>query len=67
VLLTCNTHDFPVLVPQYPQHGGLVLAAQQSWSLSHLIAALDALLRETEAADWPGEVRWLHQWRRVQT
>ena len=67
VLLTFNTHDFPVLVQQYPHHGGLVLAAQQSWSVSQLIAALDALLTETEAADWPGQVRWLHQWRRVRT
>jgi len=63
VLFTFNTHDFPVLVQQYPQHGGLVLAAQQSWSVSQLIAALDCLLTETEAADWQGQVRWLNQWR----
>src|SRR5262249_39784317 len=67
VLFTCNTHDFPVLVQQYPYHGGLVPAAQQSWSLSQLIAALDALLTETVAADWPGQVRWRNQWRRVRT
>jgi Domain of unknown function (DUF5615) len=67
ILFTFNTHDFPVLAQQYPQHGGLVLAAQQSWSVSQLIAALDALLTETEAADWPGQVRWLNQWRRVRT
>jgi hypothetical protein len=47
-------HDSPVLVQQYPQHGDLVLAAQQNWSVSQLIAALDALLTETEATDWPG-------------
>ena len=67
VLVTFNTHDFPVLVQQYLAHGGLVLAAQQSWSLSQLIAALDALLTETEAADWLEQVRWLNQWRRVRT
>jgi hypothetical protein len=44
-----------------------VLAAQQSWSVSQLIAALDALLTETEATDWPGQVRWLNQWRRIRT
>ena len=65
VLFTFNTHDFPVLVQQYPQHGGLVLAAQQSWSVSQLIAALDCLLTETEAGDWPGQARWLNQWRRA--
>jgi hypothetical protein len=64
VLFTFNTHDFPVLVEQYPAHGGLVLAAQQSWTLSTLIAALDQLLTATDAADWPGQVRWLNQWRR---
>jgi hypothetical protein len=39
ILFTFNAHDFPVLAQQYPQHRGLVLAAQQSWSLSQLIAA----------------------------
>jgi len=67
VLLTFNTHEFPLLAQQYPHHGGLVLAAQQSWTLSALIAALDRLLSETEAADWPGQVRWLNQWRRART
>jgi len=67
VLFTFNTHDFPVLAQQYPHHGGLVLAAQRRWPLSVLIAALDRLLAETEAADWPGQVRWLNQWRRART
>jgi len=67
VLFTFNTHDFPVLAQQYLHHGGLVLAAQRSWTLSSLIAALDRLLSETEATDWPGQVRWLNQWRRTQT
>ena len=67
VLFTFNTHDFPVLMQQYPHHGGLVLAAQRRWTLSQLIAALDRLLSETEAADWPGQVRWLNQWRQAQT
>jgi len=67
ILFTFNAHDFLVLMQQYPQHRGLVLAAQQSWSLSQLIAALDVMLIETEAADWPGQVRWLNQWRRART
>jgi hypothetical protein len=33
-------------------------------SLSELISALDRLLTETDAADWPGQVRWLSEWRR---
>ena len=67
ILFTFNVHDFLVLAQQYPQHRGLVLAAQQSWSLSQLIVALDAMLTETEAADWQGQVRWLNQWHRVRT
>jgi hypothetical protein len=63
VLFTFNTHDFPVLAQQSPQHGGLVLAAQRSWTLSALMAALDQLLTTTAATDWPGQVRWLNQWR----
>jgi hypothetical protein len=67
ILFTFNTHDFPVLVQQYPHHGGLVLAAQRRWMLSQLIAALDRLLSETQAADWPGQERWLNRWRRART
>lgn len=63
VLFTFNTHDFPSLVQQYPAHGGLVLAAQQRWTLSALIAALNQLLILTDATSWPGQVRWLTQWR----
>ena len=33
--------------------------------MSQLIAALDCLLTETEAVDWPGQVRCLNQWRRA--
>ena len=67
ILFTFNAHDFPMLAQQYPQHRGLALAAQQSWSLSQLIVALDAMLTDTGAADWQGQVRWLNPWRRVRT
>ena len=63
VLFTCNVRDFLALAQQHPQHGGVLLAAQQRWTLSPLIAALDRVLAETTAADWPGQVRWLNQWR----
>lgn len=62
-IFTFNVRDFLVLAQRYPQHGGIILAAQKSWTLSGLIAALDRLLSETEAADWIGQVRWLNQWR----
>ena len=62
-IFTFNVRDFVGLAQRYPQHGGIVLAAQRSFTLSELIAALDRLLAETDATDWPGQVRWLNQWR----
>jgi hypothetical protein len=62
-IFTFNVRDFIVLAQRYPRHGGIILAAQASWTLSDLIAALDRLLSETEAEDWPGQVRWLNDWR----
>jgi hypothetical protein len=35
ILFTFNTHDFPMPARQYPHHDGIVLAAQQSWTLSY--------------------------------
>lgn len=63
VIFTFNVRDFLALARRYPHHHGIVLAAQSSWSLAALIAALDRLLTETEDEDWVGQVRWLNQWR----
>ncbi len=63
-IFTFNIRDFLVLSQRYPDHYGIVLAAQNSWSLSGLIAALDNMLTETQATDWVGQVRWLNQWQR---
>ncbi|MFQ5615041.1 MAG: DUF5615 family PIN-like protein [Anaerolineales bacterium] len=62
-IFTFNIRDFIALAKKHPQHGGIILAAQRSWRLSALIAALDRLLSETEAQDWIGQVRWLNDWR----
>lgn len=61
-IFTFNVRDFAVLSERYPRHGGIILAAQTSWTLSGLIVALDRLLTETEAEDWVGQVRWLNDW-----
>jgi len=63
-IFTFNIRDFAVLTKRYPHHHGIVLAAHRSFGLAELIEALDHLLAETAAADWPGQVRWLNQWRR---
>ena len=62
-IFTFNVRDFVILARRYPQHGGIILAAQASWTLSDLVAALDRSLSETEAEDWIGQVRWLNEWR----
>ena len=62
-IFTFNVRDFVVLAQRYPRHGGIILAAQVSWTLPGLIAALDRMLSETQAEDWIGQVRWLNQWR----
>jgi len=63
VIFTFNIRDFVALAARYPHHGGIILAAQTSWTLSELIAALDRALSETDAEDWSGQVRWLNDWR----
>jgi len=62
-IFTFNIRDFMILAERYPQHCGIILAAQSSWTLSSLISALDQLLSETQAEEWSGQVRWLNQWR----
>ena len=62
-LVTFNIRDFVALAGQYPEHTGIILAAQTSWTLSDLVAALDRLLSETTADEWRGQVLWLNQWR----
>lgn len=63
ILFTFNIVDFLVLARHYPSHAGIVLAQQRRWTLSGLIKALDKMLTETEREEWPGQVRWLTQWR----
>jgi hypothetical protein len=62
-IFTHNIRDFGPLAQRYPHHGGIILLSQGRMSLSELIAALDRLLSETDAAEWPGQVRWLSNWR----
>lgn len=62
-IFTFNVRDFMALAQRYSQHRGIVLAAQKSWTLPELIAALDRLLTSTQVADWDGQVRWLNVWK----
>lgn len=64
ILFTFNISNFWALVPQYPVHHGLLLATQNRWSLRELIDALDCMMSKTEAEEWIGQVRWLHDWKR---
>lgn len=62
-IFTFNIKDFTALAAQIPEHSGILLAAQRSWSLSELIIALDRVLSETQSKDLQNQVRWLNQWR----
>lgn len=62
-IFTFNVRDFLVLAKQYPQHGGIILVAQASWSLGELIKALDRLVSSVERDQLVGQVRWLNAWR----
>ena len=48
---------------QMPNHHGILLAAQNSWTLSELIVTLNCLLTEVEAEEMIGQVRWLNEWK----
>jgi peptidoglycan/xylan/chitin deacetylase (PgdA/CDA1 family) len=62
-ILTFNIGDFVRLSQEYPEHGGIILTHQRVWILAGLITAVDRLLSETKAEDWPGQLRWLNDWR----
>jgi hypothetical protein len=62
-IFTFNIRDYVVLAKQHSRHGGIILAAQSSWTLSALIEVLSRALSETDAEDWVGQVRWLNDWR----
>ena len=61
-ILTFNIGDFMRLAQVHPHHGGIVLAQQKAWDPASLIAALDKLLTQTRAEEWPSCVRWLNDW-----
>ncbi len=62
-IFTFDVHHFVPLPRRFADHHGVILASPRGWTASALIHALDRLLKETDAADWEGQVRWLNQWR----
>ncbi len=60
IIFTFNARDFIPLAKRYPHHAGIILSSQRP--MPELLEALDALLSETEAEYWPGQVRWLTDW-----
>ena len=63
VIFSFNIRDFLALAKQFPNHGGILLAAQSHWSLAELITALDRAMRETDEKGWQGQVRWLNDFK----
>lgn len=60
-IFTFNVRDFMALHRTTPEHCGIILAAQQSWTLSELVAALDALLSQTRAHHLRDQLIWLRR------
>ena len=58
-IFTFNARDFLPLSQLYPDHRGIILAAQSRWKLSGLIAALDHLLTTAKTEDVIRQVLWL--------
>lgn len=63
-LFTFNIRDFTILGRTYPRHHGLLFAAQQSWALPQLVAALDRFLSSVTADEMIGRIAWLNAWRK---
>ena len=62
-IFTFNVRDFMLLSRVHPRHRGILLAAQQSWTLSDLIHALDRFLSEADSEEIDSQVLWLNSWR----
>ena len=62
-IFTFNIRDFTVLSRLHLQHRGIVVAAQKSWPLAGLIAALDRFLSESDSSEVEGRLVWLNSWR----
>jgi hypothetical protein len=63
LLFSFNIKDFVRLAQKHPYNGGIVLASQRSTPVARLIPALNRVLGETKAEEWPGQVRWIQDWR----
>lgn len=63
-IFTYNIRDFIILGARYQHHAGIILTRQGSMTLHEIINALDLVLRETDANEWIGQIRWLNAWRK---
>ena len=58
-----NISDFIRLGQRYPNHSGIVLSSQTSYTLSQLISLLDRMMVAISAEELAGHVRWLSDWK----
>lgn len=63
VIFTHNISDFIQLAEKYSNHSGIILASQNSYSLSQLITLLDRALTAGAGEEFRGRVRWLSDWK----
>jgi len=62
-IFSFNIRDFTILSRTYPQHRGILLAAQTSWDLSSLVKTLDRFLSEADDSEVQARLLWLNSWR----
>lgn len=60
-IFTFNIRDFVTLHRRMPDHHGILLAAQQSWTLSELVHSLDQFLKATDGARFSRRMAWLER------
>jgi hypothetical protein len=55
--------DFVRLAGRYPNHCGIILAAQNSYLLSQLIELWDRMMTGASDDEFVGRLKWLSDWK----
>ncbi len=63
ILFTYNIGDYLRLAEKYPEHSRIILAPQKKSTIHQLITLLDRMLRQVNAEDLNGQIRWLSDWK----
>lgn len=62
IIFTFNIKDYINLSKKHPFHAGILLANQNTTTISQLIQVLCKVLDDTTDETWVGQVRWIQDW-----